>query len=68
METINGPKELIELLALINKDRKWELYLTIYPNMDKESFISFEEFSNPPKPKTPEEILADVRLISMAKC
>lgn len=44
----------------------WDLYCSVYPNMTKDTYMSFEEFKTPKpqKPKkTKEEILNDVRLI-----
>ena len=48
-----------------NDQRLWDLYCTIYPNMDKETFISFEKFKKPsvkaesrePEVKTNEEAI-----------
>ena len=58
-------------INLINKsyekvveEKDWNLYCGVYPNMDKESFISFENFKNKKqdmnnaKHKTNDEILA----------
>lgn len=43
-------------ISLINKayektieQHDWDLYISIYPNMDKDSFISFEQFKNKKK-------------------
>ena len=45
----------------------WELYLTVYPYMNKETFIPFEDFYNPgqikTEDKTEEEILSEVKEI-----
>ena len=44
----------------------WELYLTIYPYMTEDKFVSFEDFYSKTtlvKEKTEEEILADVKNI-----
>ena len=49
-------------------NRLWEQYLTIYPHMTEENFVSFTEFkSDAYKPKetkkTTEDILNDVKHI-----
>lgn len=70
LDTIDTADELIEIIQMIYEERNdkkmWELYLCVYPNMTKETYVSFEEFKKPKpsKPKkTKEEILNDVRLI-----
>lgn len=50
------------------KGLAWDVYLTIYPNMNKETYISFEDFYKPKKKieiptKTEAEILTDVKEI-----
>ena len=49
-------------------ERLWDMWLSIYPNMDKESFVSFEQFKlNARKQKitkrTDEEIIQDAENI-----
>lgn len=46
----------------------WELYVSVYPKMTKETFVPFEKFYNPGKiqkeeVKTEEEILTNVKKI-----
>lgn len=52
------------------EDRKeaWDLYVAVYPNMNKETYIPFDEVYQPGKrvktvEKTEEEILKDVKEI-----
>ncbi len=66
LETADTIDDLIDLLNLIGKDKDWALYLTQYPLYDQENFKTFEEYRNPPRKKTAEEILADVRQITMS--
>ncbi|WP_136711314.1 hypothetical protein [Clostridium tyrobutyricum] len=40
-----------------NNERLWDMWLALYPNMDKDHFISFEDYKNkiignPKKPKS----------------
>ena len=37
------------------EDRQWQLYCGVYPHMDKDSFVSFENFFKKPA-KQPEAI------------
>ena len=34
-----------------NEQRLWNLYCTIYPNMDEKTFMSFEKFKKPSETK-----------------
>lgn len=49
------------------REQAFELYKMLYPLMDKENFISFEEFyiqglqNSEQNKKTPEEIIAETR-------
>lgn len=52
------------------EERAWQMYLTQYSNMTKETFIPFEEFYKPQKrnqqvvkEKSAEEILLEVKEI-----
>lgn len=48
----------------------WEMYLVIYPWMDKDNFKSFDEFKSSMKPKakeqTTDEMLSVVKLLNAA--
>jgi hypothetical protein len=73
--------EGIEFINMaLNKEseqKEWEMWLTLYPNMDKKTFISFEKFKSKKqiktvakKQSTTEDILAkaeELRLIHQGK-
>jgi len=57
--------ELINhLFKEIGKRKLWEMWLTMYPNMDKKTFVSFDDFykrsSRPISTETDEEIMKSV--------
>jgi hypothetical protein len=77
-----GWVESIELtnraIEEISKQKDWEMWLTLYPNMNKENFIPFDKFrkgktntaAQTKKPKTKEEILQiaeNTRLVHQGK-
>jgi len=67
LNTIRAVNTFDFYIKILEKQRigkKWDLYLTIYPNFSKDTFVTFEEYSKPPESeKTEEEILEDVELI-----
>jgi hypothetical protein len=48
-------KLLIGALKQKNEERFWNLYIAIYPNMDENSFLTFEQFKNKITKNTHEE-------------
>ena len=63
------PKHLVKLLKKVyeeeTKEQVRRIWLAQYPNMDKKTYISFEDFYNKQvkhidKPKTKEEIMKNV--------
>jgi hypothetical protein len=63
--------ELINKAILKQRERQeWEMWLTLYPNMDKKNFISFEKFKSnqrSAKPKKPKKVLTDDEIIEKAE-
>jgi hypothetical protein len=74
----------IDGIEIINKatekeveQREWEMWISIYPSMNKENFISFDKFRNKAieknitkKAKTSEELIAEAenkRLVHQGK-
>jgi len=57
----------IKLLEKNRIQKKWDLYLTVYPNFTKDTFVTFEDYSKPPEPeKTEKEVIDDVELILLS--
>lgn len=59
---------LIKAYEKQKENSAWELYVSLYPNMSEDTFISFEKFYNPQKKveieeKSEEEILREVKEI-----
>ena len=64
MDADLGIQMIIKAYEETGKDRMWDLYTAIYPNMTEENYISFGEFlhRSKPQPEVPaDEILADVK-------
>ena len=40
----DGIKLINKALEKRNEQREWELYVSVYSNMDKETFVSFDKF------------------------
>ena len=64
----DGLKIIEEGRKKVSEERLWEQYLTIYPHMTEENFVSFNEFkSDAFKPasskKTKNEIMNEVKNI-----
>jgi len=69
--------EMVEFLKLIRKalekreeERLWDMWVSVYPNMDKKNFITFSEFYEKQRTqkivntqKTKEELLSEVEEI-----
>lgn len=66
--------DVVEFVGLINKalekkeeNRYWEMWLTLYPNMNKENFMPFSEFfikqTKPISKRPKEDILEEVERI-----
>lgn len=65
-------RNITELLAGAwnrkDENRAWSLYVSTYPNMTSETFMTFDEFYNPEKAqkqdsRSAEEILEEVKEI-----
>lgn len=55
---------LIKAREKQEEDSMWDLYLSIYPKMNSETFITFEDFYDPArivKDKSEKEILEEVK-------
>ena len=61
-------------IRIINKAREkeaetklWNLYTAVYPNMDKDNFISFEDFKRESteivEAKTPQQVIEETRAL-----
>ena len=66
----DGIKLINKAIEKKQETREWELYCTIYPEMDKKTFITFEKFRGkkqtqykPKKELTKEEIIAQAEEI-----
>lgn len=66
----NVTRLLIKAKETKEEDMAWDVYLTIYPNMNEETYISFDDFfkrklpkKEEVKSKTETEILTDVKEI-----
>ncbi|ALY08073.1 hypothetical protein BhaS171_00017 [Bacillus phage vB_BhaS-171] len=66
----DGTDLIIKALQKRAEERAFQLYTVKYQQMDKENYISFEDFYNPQQPKveskSEEEILKDVKRILTA--
>jgi hypothetical protein len=40
----NGIELINKAIGKRNEQRDWEMWLSVYPNMDKKTFVSFEKF------------------------
>jgi len=69
----DGLEMILKAIKEREKDKAWQLYLTVYPNMEEKTFKPFEEFYSPqesPKvdnSKSVDEILEDVKNILKKK-
>lgn len=59
---------MVEAYESKYEERAWDIYVSIYPNMNKETFIPFEEFYKPStevkvENKSEDKILMDVKNI-----
>ena len=60
---MDGLKILSEGRKAVNEQRLWEQYLTVYPHMTSENFISFSDFkADVEKPKDKVQTKADIML------
>ena len=55
-----------------NEEKDWEMWIAIYPNMDKKTFISFDKFrgkkEDPSKtPRKQKKNLTDAQIIAKAE-
>jgi len=59
----NITRLLIKAAIKENENKVWDLYVAVYPKMDKETYMTFGEFKRPviKDEKTEEEILIDVK-------
>jgi len=68
MSVDDGIQMINEIYSQRRQDKAYQLYVAAYPNMTKESYMTFEEFYKPQKVneepvevKSSEEILKDVK-------
>lgn len=68
MNIDDGVKMVNEIYLQKRQDKAYQLYVAAYPNMTKESYVTFEEFYKPQKQneepvetKSAEEILNEVK-------
>jgi hypothetical protein len=60
--------ELINKAILKQRERQeWEMWLTLYPNMDKKNFIPFEKFKSKQRTGKPKKILSNNEIIEKAE-
>lgn len=68
MSIKNITKLLLKAKGKENERDAWQLYVSIYPNFNEDTFVTFEEFMKPNKAtqeeeKSEEEILKEVKEI-----
>jgi glycerol-3-phosphate O-acyltransferase len=68
-----GAELIIKALKKTEEDKAWDMWLTLYPNMDKKTFIPFSDFFKQSTtkqvaktPQTKDEILAKAEELRLA--
>ena len=63
-----GVKQINKAIEEEKDSRLWEVWLTLYPNMTEDNFISFEEFKGKQakKKQTDQDMMAMARALNAA--
>lgn len=62
----NGIELINKAIEKRNEQRDWEMWISVYPNMDKKTFISFEKFRKKGR-ELPQNNLTTAEIIEKAE-
>jgi hypothetical protein len=63
----DGISQINKAVEKISEEKEWQMWLTLYPNMDKNTFMSFEKFRQKGKKQSVETKISDKEILKKAE-